>query len=118
MGALNGSHIVGAMITVMAHRGRVEQARGESKGIRDTPWDAGYPVQNAAWSAMTDQVMRCMRHCRHRHTGEEGLYFWMTLKIPAERLASLRAARHRRPPDPPLGVVGTVIRCRERHDGP
>src|SRR5260370_38613682 len=45
------------------------------------------------------------------------LYFLDDAEDPGGRLASLRAARHRRPQDPPLGVVDGDPLVAERNDG-
>src|SRR5882672_7696890 len=45
------------------------------------------------------------------------LYFLDDAEYPGGRLASLLAARHRRPQDPPLGVVDGDPLVAERNDG-
>jgi hypothetical protein len=39
----------------------VEETLGVLIGMRTQPCEAGYPGSGPAWSAMPDQVMRCMK---------------------------------------------------------
>jgi len=51
---------VGATITRIPSRVRSNKRAAKSYGSRMQPWDAGYPGSGPPWSAMPDQVMRCM----------------------------------------------------------
>ena len=55
-----GATSVGATITRMPRRVTSNRRAAKSKGIRTQPWDAAYPGRRPPWSAMPDQVMRCM----------------------------------------------------------
>ncbi len=119
MGDLDGRHIGWRHDHPHAHPGRVEQAFGEIEGHPDAAMGRRIPWQDAA-------VERDARPGDALHVRHEGiviqvrvmlLYFLDDAEYPGWRLASLLAARHRRPQDPPLGVVHGDPLVAERNDG-
>ena len=119
MDDLNGRHVAWRHDHPHAHRGRVEQACGEVVGHPDAAMGRRIPRQGAA-------VERDARPGDALHVGHEGIVIQVRVMLllfldDAEdsggRLASLLAARHRRPQDPALGVVDGDPLVAERNNG-
>src|SRR5258706_668462 len=101
-----------------AHRRRLEQACGEVEGHPDTAMRGRMSWQDAA-------VERDARPGDALHVGHVGIVIEVRVVLrlflddgedPGGRLASLLAARHRRPEDPAIGVIDSDPLVVERND--
>ena len=119
MGDLNGRHIAWRHDHPHAPRGRVEQACCKVEGHPDAAMRRRISRQGAA-------VERDARPGDALHVGHEGIvievrvvlrFFLDDAEDPGGRLASLLAARHRRPEDPTVGVVDGDPLVLKRNDG-
>ncbi len=102
-----------------AHCRRVEQACGEVERHPDTAMRGRMSWQDAA-------VERDARPGDALHVGHVGIvidvrvvfrFFLDDGEDPGGRLASLLAARHRRPEDPAIGIIDCDALVAERNDG-
>ncbi len=119
MGELNRRHIAWRHDHPHAHRGRAEQLFGKVEWQPDTAMGRRTSRQHAA-------MERDARPGDALHVRHEGVVIQVRVMLldflddaedPCGCLASLRAARHRRPQDPPLGVVDGDPLAAKRNDG-
>ena len=121
MGYLNGRHIGWCHDNPQAQPGRVEQACCEVEGHPNAAVGRRISWQGAA-------VERDARPGNALHVGHVGIviqvrvvlfFFLDDAEDPGGRLASLLAARHRRPENPAVGVIDgdpLVVERNDRHD--
>ena len=119
MDNLNGRHIRWRHDHPQAHPGHVEQARGEVEGHPDAAVGRRIPRQLAAVEC--DARPGDALHVRH-----EGIVIDVRVVVrlflddtedTGGCLASLLAARHRRPENPAIGVIDGDPLAPERNDG-
>ncbi len=122
MGDIDRRHVAGRHDHAHAHRGHVEQAFGEVEGQPHAAVGRRTPRQHAAMEG--DARPGDAMHVRHEGVVVQVrvmlLDFLDDAEDPGGRFAPLRAARHRRPQDPSLGVVDgdpLATKGNDRHDG-